>query len=76
MAVSSCEGGMKLELEVVSISVRPKNLRELRLKSGLTLRQLSKLCGLSIGFLNDLEFKRRTCSQENFNKIKDALDET
>lgn len=64
---------MKLLPEVVSISIRPRNLREVRKASGLTLRQLSKMCGLSIGFLNDLEFKRRTCSQENFNKIEAAL---
>ena len=64
---------MKLELEVVSVSVRPKNLKECRADAGITLRELSKCCGLSIGFLNDLEFRRRTCSQENFTKIAEAL---
>lgn len=64
---------MKLLWEVVSISIRPKNLKEARQASGLTLRKLSDKCGLSIGFLNDLEFKRRTCSQENFKKIEEAL---
>ena len=64
---------MKLEMEIVSVSVRPSNLKDVRAKSGLTLRQLSDRCGLSIGFLNDLEFRRRTCSEENFEKIKKAF---
>ena len=64
---------MKLEFEVVSVSIRPKNLRELRANSGMTLREVAKLTGLSTGFINDLEFKRRTCSQENFEKLRKAL---
>ena len=63
----------QLKSEVVSVSIRPMNLKEVRNDSGLTLRELSLKCGLSIGFLNDLEFKRRTCSQENFEKIRKAL---
>lgn len=64
---------VRLLSEVVSISIRPKNLKEARKASGMTLRALSDKCGLSIGFLNDLEFKRRTCSKENFDKIQEAL---
>ena len=64
---------MKLLSEVVSISIRPMNLIAVRADSGLTLRELSTKCGLSIGFLNDLEWKRRSCSKENFEKIKKAL---
>jgi len=50
------------------------NLIAVRADSGLTLRELSTKCGLSIGFLNDLEWKRRSCSKENFEKIKKALE--
>ncbi len=64
---------VQLSHEIVSISIRPHNLKEAREASGMTLRKLADKCGLSVGFLNDLEFKRRTCSQENFNKIKEAL---
>ena len=64
---------MSLESEVVRVVIRPKNLKQARQESGLTLRKLSERCGLSIGFLNDLEFGRRTCSQDAFDAIKKAL---
>ena len=62
-----------LLFEVVRVSIRPTNLKELRMSKHMTLRELSKKCGLSIGFLNDLEFSRRTCSQEAFKRIEKAL---
>lgn len=66
---------MKLQAQIVHVSIVPSNLKEKRQEAHLTLRELSKRCGLSIGFLNDLEFKRRTCSEENFKKISAALEE-
>lgn len=62
-----------LEFDIVKITIRPKNLKAARIKSGMTLRELSAKCGLSIGFLNDLEWNRRTCSQKAFDKINEAL---
>jgi len=64
---------LKLKFEEVRVIIRPKNLKQVRNAAGLTLRELSSMCGLSIGFLNDLEFNRRTCSLEAFNKISVAL---
>ena len=64
---------MELKSEVVRVTLRPKNLGELRRQRGLTLRELASRCGLSTGFLNDLEWNRRTCSQEAFDRIKEAL---
>lgn len=65
---------MKIESEIVRVTIRPKNLKQVRQQCGLTLRRLSEKCGLSIGFLNDLEFGRRTCSQDAFDRIAKALE--
>ena len=43
-----------------------------RTKAGLSLRALGKKCGLSIGYLSDLEHGRRTWTEkrvEQFNRL-------
>ena len=54
-----------------------KNLKSIRISKHLSLKQLSKITGLSTTYLNDLEnLNRKEPSYSNLNKIVKALDTT
>ncbi len=48
-------------------------IRELRLKKGLTLKEISEKTKLSISFLSQLEHNKTSATLESFRKISDAL---
>ncbi|NJD38429.1 MAG: helix-turn-helix transcriptional regulator [Geobacter sp.] len=48
-------------------------VKEARKQAGKTLREVSGLCGLSIGFLSDIEHGRKNTSREYLDKIEGVL---
>ena len=49
-------------------------VKEARVEAGLTLRGMAKVLGMSPSYLNDIEFDRRTPSEDVLQKIKQARD--
>jgi len=50
-----------------------RRIRDLREKSGMSLRRLAKEMGFTPPFISDLERGRRNWTPENFNKAKEII---
>lgn len=56
------------------IKIFGTNVKQLRLKKGLSQEKFSELCGLHRTYISDIECFQRNVSLENVQKIAIALD--
>lgn len=55
------------------LEVFGKNLRNYRLKNGISQEKFAELCGLHRTYISDIERGQRSISLTNIQKIADAL---
>ena len=68
---SAEDGSYRLEDEIVAVG---KAIRTLRKEKGLSLRELSRLAGLSTSFLSMVERGRSSLALTSLNNVAKALD--